>query len=145
MNERSLAPGFNYSTAVSPIQELQINSLKILFPIKIESESYPNWKFIKTNYRDSSELEITEVDKGNCILQQKSIAAQAVSENNLQNELMYEITCKFNRPLNNCGNIRIGLIEEQNMHSKFVGGNHDENTVFNSLSPYGANTIIKGV
>ena len=84
------------------------------------------------------------MEKGSCILQKTSIAAQAVSENNLQNEFMYEITCKFNRPLNYCNNIRIGLIEEQNMHSKPVGDNNDTNTIFYSRFP-GANTIIKGV
>jgi hypothetical protein len=30
MNELSLAPGFNYSTAISPIPELQFNSLQVI-------------------------------------------------------------------------------------------------------------------
>ena len=83
------------------------------------------------------------MDKGNCILQKTSIDAQAVSENNLQNDCMYEITCKFNRPLNGCNLIRIGLIKEQYIHSKPVGDNNDLNTIFRS-NDTGADTIVKG-
>jgi hypothetical protein len=37
MNELSLAPGFNYSTAISPIPELQFNSLQVLATLRRES------------------------------------------------------------------------------------------------------------
>ena len=66
-----------------------------------------------------------------------------MSENNLQNDCMYEITCQFNRPLNGCGFIRIGLIQEQDMHSKHVGDNNELNTIFRSNS--GGAVTIKGV
>jgi hypothetical protein len=36
MNELSLAPGLNYSTAISPIPQLQFNSLQVLASIKTE-------------------------------------------------------------------------------------------------------------
>ena len=84
------------------------------------------------------------MDKGSCILQKTSCYGQAVSENNLQNGCMYEITCQFNRPLNRCSLIRIGLIQEQHIHSKAPGDNNDINTVFDSCGT-GADTIIKGV
>ena len=59
---------------------------------------------------------------------------------------MYEITCKFNRPLNNCSNIRIGLIQEQHIHSSYLGNNNDSNAIFMSYSGYSsANTQIRGV
>jgi len=35
-----------------------------------------------------------------------------VSEIVLQNDLMYEATCTFNKPLAGCNNIIIGLLED---------------------------------
>ena len=65
-----------------------------------------------------------------------------MSANVLQNELTYELTCRFNRPFN-CNNIRIGLIPEDKIHSNYLGNNNDINTVFISCNT-GAKTIIKG-
>jgi len=30
----------------------------------------------------------------------------------LQNDLMYEVTCTFNKPLCGCGRIKVGLVED---------------------------------
>ena len=48
---------------------------------------------MKSDWRDSKNLEINEVENGSVIIQKASLWAQAVCKNNLQNELMYEITC----------------------------------------------------
>jgi len=55
---------------------------------------------------------------------------------------MYELTCVFNKPfLGN--NIRIGLIEEDQIDKNRIGDNNDRNTIFISTHE-GAKTIIKG-
>ena len=61
----------------------------------------------------------------------------------LQNELMYELTCSFNKSFGSGNGVLIGLIEESDIHTKYVGGNNTMNTVF-YYDRTGAKTIIRG-
>ena len=97
---------------------------------------------MKTKYESSHRLKITSDENRIFIYQQDSIFAQAVNVNVLQNELMYELKCTFNKPFD-CNNIRIGLIEVHKTDSKSIGDNDDFNTIFIS-NRTGANSIIKG-
>lgn len=63
-----------------------------------------------------------------------------MSTNVLQNDLMYEITCKFNCPFKEGRYSIIGLFEDELIH-KFT---NYENPVFSSYSE-DLNIIIRGV
>ena len=62
----------------------------------------------------------------------------------LQNELMYELTCSFNKSFGGGNGVIIGLIEEADIHTKYVGKNNDMDTTFCYNYGPGASTIIRG-
>ena len=61
----------------------------------------------------------------------------------LQNELMYEVTCSFNKSFGSGAGVMIGFIEEADIHTKYVGENNSINTIY-FHNGTGASTIIRG-
>ena len=60
----------------------------------------------------------------------------------LQNDLMYEATCTFNKPLGGCSKIKIGLLEDTLKDTTEVEDGHLN---FNSNPYYGSGTVVRGV
>ena len=62
-----------------------------------------------------------------------------VNDRVLDNEKVYAFTCKLNRPLKGCNEVRIGLIEDSSIHNEL---NHTHS--FASYAGYGGKIVMKG-
>jgi len=62
---------------------------------------------------------------GVSIIQKKSIFGQAVTQHVLKKNHVYSFKCKFNKPLNRCCCIRIGLIKNEQINGYKLGFKDD--------------------